>query len=470
MKVEFLGAARTVTGSKHLVHWRGQKILLDCGLFQGRRKEAFEINRNFPLDPREVDAVVLSHAHIDHSGNLPTLFRKGYNGPIYATRATHDLAVHLLMDSAHIQESDVKYVNKTRRKEGRELFEPLYVRNDALKAIQHIRQKDYHKFFRINDHVRCRFHDAGHMLGSALVELELERPDEQVTRLLFSGDVGRPEIPILRDPEFVNGVDFLIMEATYGGRLHPPGSDTEKILKQTLERVVREQGKLLIPAFSVGRTQQIVYALNLLSERGELPKIPVFVDSPLAVEATTVYRSHFDCFDEETQQQILSEDDRNPLGFENLHYVRRAEDSKALNRLKGPAVIISASGMCEAGRILHHLKNNIENPATTILFSGYQAPYTLGRRILDGEQQVRIFGKPHEVRAHVCRLEGTSGHADQQELVAWAQEIKNRGNIRQVALVHCEIDAATALESHLREIGLEHIMIPQQGESMSLEI
>lgn len=469
MKVEFWGAAQTVTGSKHLLHHEGKRVLLDCGLFQGRRKEAFEQNRKLPFDCASVDAVVLSHAHIDHSGNLPTLVRNGFHGPIFATRATHDLAVHLLMDSAHIQESDVKYVNKLRKQEGKALFEPLYTQPDALKAIQSIRQRDYHDFFEVVPGIRCRFHDAGHMLGSAIVEIELEKRAGSMTRLVFSGDVGRPDIPILRDPQFVDGADYLIMEATYGARLHPPGTDSEAILKDAVERTVRQKGKLIIPAFSVGRTQQIVYTLNRLYERGDLPSVPVFVDSPPAVDASTVYRSHFDSFDEETQRQILSEEDRNPLEFENLHYIRKVEHSKALNTMAGPAVIISASGMCEAGRVLHHLKNNIEKESTTILFAGYQAPYTLGRRILDGEETARIFGKEYQVKARVYRLEGTSGHADQQELLNWAREIKDRGSLQQVALVHCEMESAEIFREKLREIGLVNVIIPAQGDVMEMD-
>ncbi|MEC9094637.1 MAG: MBL fold metallo-hydrolase, partial [Planctomycetota bacterium] len=445
MHIQFWGAAQTVTGSMHLVHVNEQQLLLDCGLYQGKRKEAFERNRDFPIDAKSIDAVILSHAHIDHSGNLPTLVKNGFHKSIYSTHATRDLATHLLMDSAHIQEQDVKYVNKKRKRQGKNLFQPLYEKTDAVKAINRFRPVDYHAEFSPLEQVRCHFHDAGHMLGSAVTEINLDEKGRQI-RLVFSGDIGRPEMPILRDPETVQGADYLIMEATYGNRLHDKSGDAKEKLKQIVNETFAKQGKLIIPAFSVGRTQQIVYWLDQLAEAGELEPIKVFVDSPLAVNATQVFRSHVECYDEEMMNHLMNEDDNDPLGFRNLHYIRKVAMSKALNQYQGPAVIISASGMCEAGRILHHLKNSVSDPNNTILFSGFQAFHTLGRRILDGHQDIRIFGEELKVNAAVHRLESSSGHADQEELMEWTREIANQGNLKGIALVHCENDSATALK------------------------
>ncbi len=470
MKVEFCGAAQTVTGSMHLVHVRGKKILLDCGLYQGRRKIAFERNRNLPFDAKTIDAVVLSHAHIDHSGNLPSLVRAGFKGPIYSTSATRDLASYMLLDSAKIQTSDVKYVNKRRRAEGQTPFEPLYDTQDAVNTLKRFRTVEYGEVFQPlrSVDIDCKFHVAGHMLGAAIVELDMTQ-DEQTTKLVFSGDLGRPDVPILRAPEMVSGADYLIMEATYGNRIHPPGGDAKRTLLEAARETFESGGKLLIPAFSVGRTQEIVYRLNLLFEAGDLPPMKVFVDSPLAVNATTVFREHPECFDQDMVDQILKEDDEDPLAFGDLHYIRAAKYSKELNSYNKPCIIISASGMCEGGRILHHLKNNIEKENTTILFAGYQAPHTLGRIILDGtKNKVRIYGQEFEVKAKVCKLEASSGHADQQELLDWADEIGRRGNLKGIALVHCEMDGAEPFKEQLEDLKLGPVMIPARGDVMEM--
>lgn len=468
MKVEFQGAAQTVTGSKHLVHYRGKRLLLDCGLFQGRRKEAFRKNRQMPFDPAGIDAVILSHAHIDHSGNLPTLVHGGFRGSIHATTATRDLCVHMLLDSARIQESDVKYVNRKRARKGQNAFEPLYRQADALQAIRQIRCGEFGVPFEPMPGVTCTFHFAGHMLGAAIVELVLAGDGGQATRLVFSGDLGRWSMPILPDPRIVSGADYLIMEATYGDRNHTPGGDVESMLLETARQTCSAGGKLVIPAFSVGRTQQIVYALNRIFERGDLPPMKVFVDSPLAVNASTVFREHVECLNESFIEQLLSEEDRDPLGFRDLHYIRKVADSKSINTYDQPCIVISASGMCEAGRILHHLKSTIESPRNTILFSGYQAPHTLGRRILDGADQVNIFGEPFAVRARVEKLEATSGHADQQGLLSWAGEIAAAGNLKQVALVHCEPEPAAKFREQLNRIGLNSVIIPAPGDEMPM--
>jgi len=472
MKVQFWGAAQTVTGSMHLIHHAGRQILLDCGLYQGRRKVAFEKNRELPFAADKVDAVILSHAHIDHSGNLPSLVKSGFTGPIYSTSATRDLAAIMLLDSAKIQTNDVKYVNKKRKRKKQTPFTPLYEMMDAVQTLRQFRSIEYEMPFHPLPGVEVRFHIAGHMLGAAIVEVNLdaEEPGGEPTRLVFSGDVGRPDMPILRDPVTVPGADYLIMEATYGDRVHPEGSDARKTLKEAAETVYREKGKLIIPAFSVGRTQEIVYRLNSLAEAGELPPMKVHVDSPLAVNTTDIFRDHVECFDDDMINAILSEEDEDPLDFGDLHYIRHVNESKALNQSKEPCIIISASGMCEAGRILHHLKNNIEKPNTMILFAGYQAPHTLGRILLDGSlDKVKIYGQEYKVKAKVCKLQGSSGHADQQELLAWAEETSDRGNVKKIALVHCEIDPANEFKSKLEKKKLGPVIIPAMGDEMIMD-
>ena len=473
MKVQFWGAAQTVTGSMHLVHHQGRQILLDCGLYQGKRKVAFEKNRNLPFAADKIDAVILSHAHIDHSGNLPSLVKAGYKGPIYSTSATRDLAAVMLLDSAKIQKYDVKYVNKKRKRKGQNPFEPLYKQHHAVQTLKQFRTIEYDHLFDVLPGAQARFHFAGHMLGAAVVELNLENETDATakpTRLVFSGDIGRDGMPILRDPQTVEGADYIIMEATYGNRNHPERSDARQTLKEAAHKVFENNGKLIIPAFSVGRTQEIVYRLNQLAEAGELPEIDVFIDSPLAVNATDIFREHVECFDDEMIDAILTEEDEDPLSFERINYVRSIEGSKALNHRKKPCVIISASGMCEGGRILHHLKNNIENPPTTVLFAGYQAPHTLGRILLDGNlEKVRIYGDEYTVRADICKLQGSSGHADQQDLVNWAAETSKRGDVKGIALVHCEEDSAQAFEQELKKRKLGPVIIPAPGDEMPMD-
>ncbi len=472
MKVQFWGAAQTVTGSMHLVHHKGKKILLDCGLYQGKRKLAFKKNRELPFDAKDVDAVVLSHAHIDHSGNLPSLYKSGFRGPIYTTSASRDLAAIMLLDSAKIQTFDVKYVNKKRKRAKKKPFEPLYEQRDAVNTLRHFRTVEYEQLFQIFEGVSARFHFAGHMLGAAIVELVLdsEEPGGKPTRLVFSGDVGRPDMPILRDPKTVEGADYLIMEATYGNRIHPEGGDAKKTLKEAAEAIQKSGGKLIIPAFSVGRTQELVYRLNQLFESGELPKIEVFVDSPLAVNSTDVFRKHVECFDDEMVDAILEEEDEDPLSFGGLTYIRSTDASKALNHYSKPCIIISASGMCEGGRILHHLKNNIEKENTIVLFAGYQAPHTLGRILLDGTlDRVKIYGQEYDVKAQVCKLQGSSGHADQKELLDWTEETAANGDIKGIALVHCELDAATEFKKQLELRKLGPVLVPAPGDEMLMD-
>jgi metallo-beta-lactamase family protein len=467
MQIQFWGAARTVTGSMHLLSANGHNLLLDCGLVQGKRKEAFEINRNLPFDAGEIDAVILSHAHIDHSGNLPSLVKAGFTGRIYATSATRDLLAYMLLDSAHIQESDVAYVNKIRRRQGKRLFEPLYTQQDAADTMPHFISVEYDHPFEPVPGVRVHFRDAGHILGSAIVVIDVEEGQRR-SRLLFSGDLGRKGLPILRDPQTVDDVDCLIMESTYGNRRHEAASQAKEMLRGIVQESYDRRGKLLIPSFAVGRTQEIVYHLDRLSESGQLPAIDVFVDSPLAANVTEVFRLHPECYDDEIRNAMLHEADGNAFGFNRLRYVRGVEESKQLNTLKMPAIIISASGMCEAGRILHHLKNNIEDPRTTILFVGYQAENTLGRKLLDGQSPVPIFGEDYRVNAQIKRIEGYSAHADRDELLDWSASIRSQGKLRRVFLVHGEEESIQALAEGLRAQGVSPVDIPERGQVFEL--
>ncbi len=461
MKLKFCGAAGTTTGSQHLLEINGKKILLDCGLYQGSRKDAYEINWNFPhFDPASLDAVVLSHAHIDHSGNLPNLVKKGFSGNIYATHATRDLCQIMLADSARIQTSDTEWLNKHRRKEGLEPVEPLYSEQEAEQCLRQFVTLGYGRRMPLTDGVHLTFFDAGHILGSAQVLLEIvDSADGTSKRFLFSGDVGRGGNEVLRDPAVVGEIDFLLMESTYGGREHeaPPGVDDhfENVLKQALKR----GGKVLIPAFAVERTQQLLYVLHELFQKGAIPKIPVFVDSPLAVSATEIYRLHPDCFNEEVYQSLFERE--NPFGFDHLSLVRSVTASKALNQLEGPSIIIAASGMCEAGRILHHLKNHITEPRTTVLFVGYCAENTLGRRIRDGIKEVSILGGKYRVRAKIETIDSFSGHADHSELLDYFRRIT--GSKQKVWLVHGEEQSASTLREALQSEHAGQIEVGRMG-------
>ena len=462
MQLTFLGATRTVTGSMHLVEANGARLLLDCGLFQGRRKETYERNLSFPFEPATIDAVILSHAHIDHSGNIPNLVKQGFQGPIWCTSATRDLCAAMLRDSGAIHEQDVAYVNKHRQRQGLPPVEPLYTRQDAEASLPHFVTIGYGRPFAVAPGVRLTFLDAGHILGSAITVLDIEEKG-QARRLVFSGDLGRPGLPILRDPEKVRQADVLIMESTYGNRTHESREEAERTLRRVINDTYRRRGKVVIPAFAVGRTQELVYALHRLADAHKIPDLPVFVDSPLAVNVTEIFRLHPECYDEEMREFLNSDHQRDPFGFRRLRYIRNVEDSKALNFRQDSAVIISASGMCEAGRILHHLKNTIGDPANTVLFVGFQAEHTLGRRILDGQERVRIFGEEHLVRADVESIEGYSAHADQGELLGWVQGF-DRQRLRQVFLVHGEEEAALVLAEGVRALGVRDVRVPERGE------
>ena len=467
MEVQFWGAAREVPGSMHLLNVGGRRILLDCGLYQGRRKHAFERNRDFPFEPSSIDAVVLSHAHIDHCGNLPTLVKAGFKGKIYATPATRDLCRHMLVDSAHIQKSDVRYVNRRRKRQGKRPFEPLYLIGDARKALARFRPVHYGRVFEPAPGVRATFIDAGHILGSASVVLDLTE-GSRTRRLVFSGDIGRKGLPILRDPQIASGADYVIMESTYGNREHEPPSRARDYLREFAESTHASGGKLLVPSFALGRTQEVVYRLNQLWEDGELPAMDVFVDSPLAINVTEVYSAHPECYDREMLDTMATDSDGDPLGFRRLRYVRSAQESKALNTRKGPAIIIAASGMCEGGRILHHLRNHVGNPSTTVLFVGYQAQHTLGRRLLEGNEEVRVLGAPVEVRARIERADAYSAHADRTGLLGWAEAVRDRGQVSRYFLVHGEEDSAEALAKDLRSAGTAAVEVPERGSAFEL--
>jgi len=463
MEITFWGAARSVTGSMHLLTIKGKRILLDCGLYQGHRQEAFERNRTLPFDAGTIDVLVLSHAHIDHSGNIPNLVKSGFNGPIYTTSATRDLCAIMLRDSAHIIESDVEHLNQQRISQGLPLLEPTYTTADVERALRQFHGLEYGSTFAIAPGVQLTFLDAGHILGSALSVLDIQESGN-LHRLLFTGDLGRRDMLILRDPEVVPDVNHLIIESTYGGRLHGTPEEAEQELSRVVNETISRKGRLIIPAFSVGRTQEIVYGLHRLALASKIPQLPVYVDSPLSVNATEVFRLHPEAYDSETDRFVLEYSD--PFSFDSLHYVRRAEDSKAINRVRKPIIIISASGMCEGGRILHHLINNIGDARNTILFVGYQAENTLGARIKAGEKRVPILGEEYTLRARIEAIDAYSAHADQNELLDYVQRVNK--NLRQVFIVHGETEASLALQQGLADHGISQTTIPERGQTITI--
>ncbi|PKO23639.1 MAG: MBL fold metallo-hydrolase [Chloroflexi bacterium HGW-Chloroflexi-1] len=468
MRITFYGAAREVTGSMHLIEVNDQRILLECGLFQGRRSETYERNLNFPFDPKTIDALVLSHAHIDHSGNIPNLVKQGFRGNIWCTAATRNLGSYMLLDSGYIQENDVEYLNKKRRKRGEPPVEPLYTKTDAQAALGQLISVGLHRTVMVADGVKATFYNAGHILGSAFVALDIqEHATSKSWRVVFSGDIGREGLSILRSPETLDAADILIVESTYGDRLHEPYQAARKQLRDVIRDTVRRRGKVIIPAFAVERTQEIIYALNQLEAAGDIPELPVFVDSPLAVSATEVFRMHPEEWDAEAQAFLAAGNGRNPFDSSRIEYVRDVRRSKQINFMSQPAVIISASGMAENGRILHHLKNNIENSENTILFVGFQAQDTLGRRILDGVSPVRILGDEYKVRAQVVSIDGYSAHADQAELLAWARPF-DRERLGQVFVVHGEQAASFTFAEKLRGERVKQVTVPERGQSFEL--
>jgi len=467
MNLQFQGATRTVTGSMHMLTVGGTTILLDCGIYHGRRQEAYERNSIFPFNAASISAVVLSHAHIDHSGNLPSLVKQGFHGPIYCTRATKDLCNVMLRDSAYIQEKDAEFINKKHRAKGLPPIQPLYSEADVDRTVVLFSGQDYDSTFQVSDGIECRFQDAGHILGSASLAMKL-RENSHACQLVFTGDLGRPNLPILRDPVFVEDADYLISESTYGGRFHAPVEEMENQLLGPLLRACDRKGKIIIPAFSVGRTQEIIYMLHNLSVEGKIDHIPVYVDSPLSVNVTEVFRNHPECFDDETKAILTSTENSDPFGFDRLTYIRDVARSKELNDRPGPFIVISASGMCEAGRIVHHLANSVGDPKNMILIVGYQAEQTLGKKLVMKEPVVNIFGEPHEVKAEVVVLNSFSGHADQNELLHFIGGFDSR-HIKHVFLVHGDLDQAEKLEGGLRTLGFTDVSIPVRGEKALLQ-
>ena len=463
MTISFQGAARTVTGSRHLIRCGDRRVLFDCGLYQGRRDEADRVNRNFDFAPGDLDAVVLSHAHLDHTGNLPTLVAQGYRGKVHATPATADLCGVLLPDSAFLMERDIEHVNRHRR-HGMPERQALYSNGDVERTLETLVGHPYHDTWPLFEQVRVTYLDAGHILGSAFTLIDLELGGKRV-RLGMSGDIGRAARPILRDPETATGVDVLVMESTYGDREHPPAAETVRELGEVVNRTLARGGRVLIPAFAVGRTQELVATLHELMRRGVVPETPIFVDSPMAWRATQAFRNHPECFDDETRR-AFEEQDGVPFGFDRLRYLVTAEQSRALNDRHTPCIVIAASGMCEGGRILHHRQHGLGEARNTVLFVGFQAEGTLGRRLRDGVNPVNIFGEPTERRAEVVALDGFSAHADQHELLAWVARLKPAP--RAIYLVHGEPEPAETLAELLRRNFPSRVHVPRRGEEFPL--
>lgn len=466
MKIKFAGAAGEVTGSKHLITFNGKKILLDCGMFHGRRKETDEKNRNLQFDPAELDCVILSHAHIDHSGDLPLLIKQGFKGPIYCTHATRDLCNYMLCDSAFIQEKEIEYLKKKKKIKDKNL-EPLYTLEDAEEVLKLFHAVSYEQSFIVADGVVASFYDAGHILGSALVHMIFyDKKSKKRLRLCFTGDLGRRGLPILRDPQPIPETDILISETTYGNRLHSAMATVDDDLAKVVNDVAKNGGKLIIPAFALERTQEIVYHLHLLRDKDKIPNIPVYVDSPLAGNLTEVFRGHPECFDKKMYEQFIERKD-NPFGFDDLIYTRSVEESKLLNEKTGPMIIISASGMCEYGRILHHLRNNIGNHRNVVLIVGYQAENTLGRKLIDGMKEVNIFGDPYKVKASVYVMDAFSGHADRSDLLDYIGRVHG---LKKIFLVHGEYTQLHAFKDALGKNGFKSkdVYVPSYGEEVEI--
>jgi metallo-beta-lactamase family protein len=465
MELQFFGGAQTVTGSQFVLRINGKTILLECGLFQGRRQEAYEKNKQFAFDPAGIDSLLLSHAHIDHSGNIPNLVKHGFKGSIYATPATVDLCKIMLRDSAFLQERDVYWVNKIRSRQNEQPIEPLYSLRDAEACMDSFVGIEYGRTFTVAPEVSVTFRDAGHILGSAGLLFEINENGKSY-RFGFTGDVGRKNMPVIHDPSVLLDLDALMIESTYGDRHHGVYDTVEAELAETICQIAHNGGKILIPAFAVGRTQQIVYILHKLFDQDRIPEIPIFVDSPLACGATDVFRQYPHYCDRETHRIFLDED-QDPFGFRRLTYVQDVEESKKLNGLTFPHIIISGSGMAEGGRILHHLRHNIENPKCLVLFVGYAAQHTLARKIIDGEKVVKIFGEEHRVKCQVKVMDSFSGHADKRDLLEYVK-MTPPSKLKHIFLVHGEPDQTIPMRNALRSMGYENVYYPNVTEKYEI--
>ena len=464
MKLTFFGANRTTTGSKHLLEVNGQRVLIECGMFQGRRDKTVDYNTRLPFDPKTVGVMLLSHAHIDHTGLIPVLCRDGFDGKIHCTDATADLCRIMLMDSAHIQEQDALFVSKIRARHGQPPVAPLYTQADASKSLQHLESVRYNQPVRVANGVTATWLDAGHILGSAMIVLDIEEGNRKF-RFAFTGDLGRGNNDILRNPDHPQNVDFLLTESTYGNRVHEPLDNVNERVCAIINRAVERNGKVVIPSFAVGRTQQLLYTLFELTKTRCIPVLPIYVDSPLSLSATEVFRRHPEGFNKKFADVMLNKE--NPFRVDNLTYIQSVEESIALNDLKKPCIILSASGMAEAGRIRHHIKNTVGDKRNTILIVGWCAQHTLGARLASGDKQVNIFGEPHTVHAEVETINAFSGHADKNELRAWVEQVT--GSLRGSFVVHGEEEPANAFATTLRELHPQSdVRVPAFGDSVEL--
>jgi metallo-beta-lactamase family protein len=464
MKLTFFGATRTTTGSKYVLEANGKRVLIECGMYQGHRAESIARNSKLPFDCTSLDAMLLSHAHIDHSGLIPVLCKGGFQGKIHSTDATADLCRIMLLDSAHIQEQDAAFVTKRNAKKGLPPVDPLYTQADAQASLDHFNPVIYNQPTTIVDGVIATWLDAGHILGSAMIVIDIEEAGRKI-RLAFSGDLGRGNNDLLRNPDHPRDADYLMVESTYGNRTHEPMTDVNDRVCAIINRAVERNGTIIIPSFAVGRTQQLLYTLYELVQSRCIPRLATFVDSPLSLQATEVFKRHPECFNKHFYDVMMNRE--NPFSMQNITYVQSVEESKAINNFRKPCIIISASGMAEAGRIRHHLKNNIEDERNTILIVGWCAPHTLGSHLASGHKEVNIFGDPYKVRATVETINAFSGHADKNELRAWVEQIK--GSLRRIFVIHGDEEPALAFADTLRALHPGAVVrVPEFSESVEL--
>lgn len=466
-----LGAAQEVTGSKHVFEIDGRIFLVDCGAFQGKRRDADNKNRNFDLPADKLEAVILTHAHYDHCGLLPVLIKKGYNGNIYSTPATRDLSNLILMDSAHIQARDAEYLRKQASKKGESFtWKPLFIEKEVVETVNQFITLSYNRKMLIAPDVQLEFHDAGHILGSSYADVTIKGKGKKGKdiKILYSGDLGRKNKPIVQDPSInVGAPDYIVLESTYGNRLHEDAQVAMDELARIVRKAIDQKGKIIIPAFAIERTQELVYYFHLLVDQKKIPEIPIYVDSPMATNATSIFRVHPECYDEETHEAFIKHH-KNPFGFNSLSFVTSVDESKSLNERSGPMIIISADGMCEAGRILHHLANNISNSKNTVLIVGYMAENTLGRRLKNREEEVRIMGEWYKVRADIEQINAFSAHADYSEMIEWLKSI-DTSNLKKIFMVHGETDSQTFFKEQLALNGFTDVDIVKYGETYELD-